>query len=196
MPNQKYDAFNIALRLFAYSKASLLYSLEGLTDADLAWQSKPGLCPIGWHAGHIGAFRGALMWFFDAEPDWSSLGVFLPFGYGSDPDATLTMIPPWQELVQAIQEDWRLFRERFQIFRQADFSHAVPLNNPDGETLFEMSHRTTWHADLHIGQICMLRELLNKPIFPRPPFGATLRRNWSSASKTGWERIISMADET
>jgi len=187
--------YGIALRLFAYSKASLLYSLEGLTDADLAWQPKPGVCPIGWHAGHIGHFRGALMWFFDPEPDWDNLGAFLPFGYGSDPDATRALIPPWPELVQMIQEDWRLFRQRFEGFKTVDFSQPAPLNNADGETLFEMCHRITWHADHHTGQICTLREMLDKPIFPRPPFGTLLRRNWSRPSTTGWECILSAIDE-
>jgi hypothetical protein len=187
--------FRIALRLFAFSKASLLYSLEGLTDADLVWQPKPGVCPIGWHAGHVGQIRGAFMWFFDSEPDWDSLGTLLVFGYGSDPDETRVKIPTWKELTHTILEDWRLFRERFETFRLADFAQPVPMNNEAGETLFEMCHRTTWHADHHIEQICALREIIGKPIFPRPPFGTILRKNWQKSSTTGWEEIVAVVDE-
>jgi len=196
MAVQPHKDYQIALRMFAYSKASLLNSLEGLSDADLSWQPKTGICPIGWHACHVGAIRGSFMWFFDAEPDWDSLGFILPFGYGSDPDETRSLIPTWQELVKAIRADWDLFRARFETFKSADFSQPVPLNNDDGETLFEMCHRTAWHADHHIGQICMLRELIGKPIFPRPPFGTILRHNWKATSLTGWEQILSVVDES
>jgi len=195
MNSQLQPEYRIALRLFAFSKASLLYSLEGLTDADLVWQPKPGVCPIGWHAGHVGQIRGAFMWFFDPEPDWGSLGTLLSFGYGSDPDESCTLIPSWKNLTQMILEDWPLFRERFEGFMQADFTQPVPLNNADGETLFEMCHRTAWHADHHIGQICALREILGKPLFPRPPFGTILRRDWPKTSSTGWEEILSVVDD-
>jgi hypothetical protein len=187
--------YKSSLRMFAFSKASLLYSLEGLNDVDLAWQPAPGICPIGWHACHVAQIRGAFMWFFDLEPDWQSLGACLPFGYGSDPDETLPLMPSWQVLVDLIQQDWDLFLERFKGFRQEDFNQPVPLHNEDGETLFEMCHRTSWHANHHVGQLCALRDLLGKPIFPRPPFGKILRSRWEKNSTTGWERILDGIDQ-
>jgi hypothetical protein len=187
--------FKTALRLFAYSKASLLYSLEDLTDDDLVWQPSPGICYIGWHACHVAQIRGAFMWFFDPEPDWESLGAPLPFGYGSDPDELIPVMPGWQELVDLIREDWYLFLERFKGMRQMGFDQLVPLNNDAGETLFEMCHRTAWHADHHVGQLCAIRELLGKPIFPRPPFGTRLRQNWNAPSSTGWEKILDILED-
>lgn len=186
--------YKTALRMFAFSKASLLYSLEGLTDEDLVWQPAAGICNIGWHACHVSQIRGALMWFFDPEPDWESLGACLPFGYGSNPDELITQVPGWQELVWVIQEDWDLFLERFKAFQDADFNKPVPLNNEAGETLFEMCHRTAWHCDHHVGQLCGLREIMGKPIFPRPPFGTILRRDWAANSSTGWERLMKVID--
>ena len=70
----------VCLRLLAYSKASLLKSLEGLSDDDLRWQPAKGRTSIGWNAGHVSQFQRAFMWFFDAELD---LELFNGFGSGT-----------------------------------------------------------------------------------------------------------------
>jgi hypothetical protein len=184
----------VCLRLLAYSKASLLRSLEGLTQEDLLWQPAKGRNSIGWNAGHVGQFRGAFMWFFDAKPNWVQLGPLLAFGYGGDPDQTRDAIPPKAELIRLIHEDWPLVLERLRHFSEDDFAREVPLNNPDGETLFEMVHRTSWHADHHVGRICALRADLGKPAFPRPTFGSRARRALQVTSESQWEKVLACVD--
>lgn len=179
----------------AYSKASLLRSLEGLSQEELVWQPGPGKNCIGWHAMHVGQFQGALIWNFEKEPHWEAIGPFLPFGYGSDADEARGAVPEKGEMIRLIHADWDAFVKRFRMFREEDFGAEVPLNNPDGETLFEMLHRVSWHADHHVGKICGLRSLLNKPMFPRPTFGGKARRKLVVKSESGWERILGVVDE-
>lgn len=186
---------HICLRLLAYSKASLLLSLEGLTREQLVWQPAPGKGTIGWNAAHVSQFRGALMWCFDPEPRWTELEPLIAFGYGSNPDELRDKLPPKAELIRLIHEDWDLLLQRLAPFTEADYEREVPLNNPDGETLFEALHRVSWHADHHVGRICALRSQLNTPTFPRPVFGARGRRALKEASESRWERIVRAADE-
>lgn len=179
------------LRLLAYSKASLLKSLEGLSDDELRWQPAKRRNSIGWNAGHAGQFRSAFMWSFDPEPDWSEVGPLLAFGYGSDPDQTRDAIPPKAELFRLVREDWQIVLRRLSEFSEEDFGREVPLNNPDGETLFEMVHRVSWHTDHHVGRICALRADLGRPAFPRPIFGSRARRSLQAASESQWEAVLS-----
>ena len=184
------------LRMLAYSKASLLLSLEGLTQDDLLWQPGPGKNSIGWNACHVAHYRGAMMWYFDKEPDWESLGPLLAFGYDSDPDTLRDAIPAKARIIELIHEDWLWLLPRFAAFTEDDFERELSLNNPDGETLFEMWHRVSWHVDYHVGRICGLRSMLGKPKFPRPTFGDRARRNITKQSESRWERVLQAIDES
>ncbi|MDP6356684.1 MAG: DinB family protein [Planctomycetota bacterium] len=183
------------LRLLAYAKASLLMSLEGLNREDILWQPEPGKNNIGWNACHVGQFIGSLIWFFDDEPDWECLDPFIHFGHESDPDKLRDEIPDKEEIVRLIHKDWELFLVRFQASEESDFEKEVPLNNPDGETLLDMCHRTAWHAHHHIGLICALRSMQGKPTFPRPTFGSKARRELKASSETRWEDILTAGGE-
>jgi hypothetical protein len=186
---------HVCLRLLAYSKASLLRSLEGLTQDDLLWQPAKGKNGIGWNAGHVGQFQSSLLWGFDEEPDWSCVGPLLTFGYGSDPEQTRCAIPPKARLIELIHHDWTQVLTRLSQFTDEQFEGQVPLRNPDGETLFEMLHRISWHADHHVGRISALRAAIGKPLFPRPTFGTAARRVLTATSESGWERILASLDE-
>lgn len=185
---------DFCLRLLAFSKASLLKSLEYLPQEDLIWQPASGKCCIGWHACHVGQFTGMLMHHFDDHPDWDSLGLFRHFGYESSPNSLCHLIPQRQELFRLIHEDWRRFVERFRDFNDADCERPVPLHCTDGETLLDVCQRIAWHCDHHVGRICGLRSLLNKPVFPRPAFSAGARRKLTTPSDSGWEQILVAID--
>jgi hypothetical protein len=185
---------DFCLRLLAFSKASLLKSLEYLPHEDLLWQPAPGKCSIGWHACHVGQFTGALMDHFDETPDWDSLGILRQFGYDSRPDALRDLIPPRQELFRLIHEDWRRFVERFRDFTDADCEHRIPQNNADGQTLLDLCHQVSWHCSHHVGRICGLRSMLNKPVYPRPAFSAGARQKLTTPSDSGWEQILVAID--
>jgi hypothetical protein len=182
------------VRMLAYAKASLLRSLEKLTQEDLLWQPAAGKSSIGWNACHVGQFRSSLMWFFDPEPNWESIGPLLHFGYESRPDELRDQVPPRAKLIELIHEDWRLFLERFAQFADDQFAREVPLNNPDGETLIDMCHRTAWHCEHHVGRICGLRSLLGKPAFPRPMFGTRARQKLLVRSESRWEEVLQAVD--
>ena len=185
---------DFCLRLLAFSKASLLRSLEYLPHEDLIWQPGPGKCSIGWHACHVGQFGGTLMWHFDENPDWESLGILRKVGSGTNPDLARERIPPRQELFRLIHGDWRQFVERFRELTDADCERPVPLNGRDGETLMDICHYLSWHCDYHVGRICGLRSQLGKPMYPKPAFSAGARQNLATPSDSGWEQVLVVID--
>jgi hypothetical protein len=144
--------------------------VEGLTDAEMMFQPKPGLNHPTWLLGHIiGSADGLILTFCKGKgllpADWPA-----KFGIGSSPTVNAKDYPSRKEMLALLEKVHAAAVDYVKSLKPGDYDRRPANIDPLPEraqqlfaTVGKCVYGHVTHAAGHAAQIGMLRRLMGKP---------------------------------